>query len=76
MTEATTASEASPVRRRRKACGLTQHQLAAKAGCSQATVFDVESGRSQPSLKLALAIAEALDTTVDDLFGDDTEDSQ
>lgn len=58
-----------PPRRLRKERGLTQEALAAKVGCSQATVFDIETGRSQPSLNLALAIAEALDSTVDELFG-------
>lgn len=66
----TEASEERPVRRRRKAVGLTQEQLASLVGCSQATVFDVETGRAQPSLKLAIAFAEALDSTVDELFVD------
>ena len=69
VTHASTEAAAErPARRLRKERGLTQEQLAAKVGCSQATVFDIESGRAQPSLKLALAIAEALDSTVDDLF--------
>lgn len=66
----TEASNELPARRRRKAIGLTQEQLAAKVGCSQATVFDVETGRAQPSLKLAIAFAEALDSSVDELFAE------
>lgn len=60
---------ASPVRRARRARGLTQEQFAEEIGCSQATVFDIESGRSKPSLRLALAIAEFFGATVEDLFG-------
>lgn len=66
----TEANDERPARRRRKAIGLTQEQLAALIGCSQATVFDVETGRAQPSLKLALAFAEALGSTVDELFAE------
>jgi len=65
-TEAPTSER--PVRRLRKELGLTQEQLAAKVGCSQPTIFGIESGRDQPSLKLALAIADVLGSTVDDLF--------
>lgn len=69
MTDARTdTTDERPARRLRKERGLTQEQLAAKVGCSQAMVFDVETGRAQPSLKLALALADALGTTVDDLF--------
>lgn len=59
----------SPARRLRKEKGLTQTQLAELVGCSQANVFDIETGRSKPRLALAFAIAEALGSTVDDLFG-------
>ena len=38
------------LRRTRQAAGLTQAQLATRAGTSQATISAYESGRKQPSL--------------------------
>lgn len=35
----------------RQAAGLTVDQLAEKAGCSRATIYDHERGMSQPSLR-------------------------
>ncbi len=61
-------TERDALRRLRKARELTQEQLASQVGCSQTNLADIESGRSQPSLRLAIAIAAALETTVDELF--------
>ena len=71
MTGVPVTADELPARRRRKERGLTQEQLAERVGCSQATVFDIETGRNQPSLAMAMAFARALDTTVDELFGED-----
>lgn len=71
MTGVPVTADELPARRRRKERGLTQQQLAERVGCSQAAVFDIETGRNQPSLAMAKAFARALDSTVDELFGED-----
>lgn len=48
--------------------GLTQGDLALIVGSSRETISSVERGASIPSVSLALAVARALDTTVEDLF--------
>ena len=47
---------------------LTQAQLADKAGVTRQTIGLIEAGRFNPSLKLCIAIAKALNKTLDDLF--------
>ncbi|MCI0552523.1 MAG: helix-turn-helix domain-containing protein [Anaerolineae bacterium] len=37
------------VKRRRKALDLTQHELAAKVGCSASLIFKIESDERRPS---------------------------
>lgn len=54
----------SRLRALRKAAGLTQKELADKAGCSQQTLVDLEGGRAAWS-RFMPAIAEALDTSVE-----------
>lgn len=58
----------SRLRAIRKERGHTQEALAERVGCDQTTISDIEVGRAHPSLKLALALADVLGTTVDDLF--------
>lgn len=60
----------SRVRLQRLARGWTQARLAELAGISRAEVSAIESGRLVPSVATALAIARALGTTVEQLFGD------
>ncbi len=48
--------------------GLTQADLAARAGVSRKTINTVENGVFVPSTTLALALAEALETSVEALF--------
>jgi putative transcriptional regulator len=52
----------------RTAAGLTQAELAERAGVSRKTINTVENGVFVPSTLLALALARALDTTVEGLF--------
>jgi putative molybdopterin biosynthesis protein len=59
------------LRRHRIAKGLTQVELAARAGISRTAVTAIEGDRLVPSVASALAIARALGTTVEDLFGVD-----
>ncbi len=53
----------------RVARGFSQQQLAGMAGVSRQAVSAVESGQSDPSLRVALALAQALGLTVEELFG-------
>ena len=53
----------------RQARGLSQQQLAGMAGVTRQAVSAVESGHSDPSLRLALALAQTLGLTVEELFG-------
>jgi DNA-binding XRE family transcriptional regulator len=60
----------SPLRARRRQCGLTQTELATRAGVSRQLVAAVESGQNTPGVDAALRLARALSTTVEELFGD------
>jgi len=53
---------------------LTQAQLAERAGVTRQTIGLIEAGRFNPSLKLCIAIARALNKTLDDLFWIEEED--
>jgi putative molybdopterin biosynthesis protein len=53
----------------RQARGFSQQQLAGAAAVSRQAVSAVEAGHSDPSLRVALAVARALGTTVEALFG-------
>ncbi|MBI5289075.1 MAG: helix-turn-helix transcriptional regulator [Chloroflexi bacterium] len=50
--------------RRRLEKGLTQRQLAARAGTKQPAISRLESGASKPSLTLLERVADALDANV------------
>jgi putative molybdopterin biosynthesis protein len=62
-------SNGAGLRLARQARGFSQQQLAGMAGIARQTVSVVESGISDPSLRVALALARALGMTVEDLFG-------
>ena len=53
----------------RQARGFSQQQLAGMAGVSRQTVSAIESGLSDPSLRVALALARALGLTVEEMYG-------
>src|ERR1022692_4665679 len=53
----------------RQARGFSQEQLAGMAGVSRQAVSAVESGQSDPSLRVALALAGARRRNGDELFG-------
>jgi putative transcriptional regulator len=59
----------SPMRNARLWAGLSQGELAAIVGTSRETISSLERSTSTPSVTLALAIACALDASVEDLFG-------
>jgi putative molybdopterin biosynthesis protein len=55
----------------RQARGFSQQQVADMAGVSRQAISAVESGLSDPSLRVALALSRALGLTVEELFGTD-----
>jgi putative molybdopterin biosynthesis protein len=57
----------------RLARGHSQGDLARAAGITRQAISGIESGRWSPSLDVALALARALDTSVEDLFGEAAE---
>jgi molybdate-binding protein/DNA-binding XRE family transcriptional regulator len=56
------------VRERRQAAGLTQQQLAERAGLSRQALVAIEAGRMVPSVAVALRLARALGCRVEELF--------
>src|ERR1022692_5142694 len=60
----------SLLRERRLDSGLTQAELAARAGVSRQLVAAVEAGRHAPAVDAALGLARALGTSVEQLFGE------
>jgi len=63
------AGSGARLRLARQARGYSQQQLAGMAGVSRQAVSSVEAGHSDPSLRVALALASALGITVEELFG-------
>jgi putative molybdopterin biosynthesis protein len=68
MTEAPGSTGAN-LRLARQTRGFSQQQLASMAGVTRQAVSAVESGHSDPSLRVALALAQALGLSVEELFG-------
>lgn len=48
--------------------GVSLRWLARKVGCGTSTLCDIEKGRSVPNVRLAIRIARALGTTVEELW--------
>lgn len=63
------------MRRARNARGLTQIDLAARAGISRQALGAIESGTYQPGVTIALNLARELGESVESLFGAETDDS-
>lgn len=59
------------LRTRRLEQGLTQSELAVRAGVSRQLVAAVEAGRNAPAVDAALRLARVLGTTVEALFAND-----
>ena len=60
---------ANGVSTRRRLRGLSQAELAKSAGVSRQAIGAIESGKVQPGVSLAIALARALDASVEELFG-------
>jgi transcriptional regulator with XRE-family HTH domain len=57
------------IKERREAAGLTQQQLAVKAGLSVSNLAQIEQGqKADPRISTVVALARALGVTVDDLL--------
>jgi putative transcriptional regulator len=63
------------IRSRREAAGLSQASLAEALGVSRQTVNSIETGRYDPSLPLAFAIARHFHTTIEEIFHVDHQES-
>jgi putative molybdopterin biosynthesis protein len=62
---------AERVRLARLVAGMSQAELANAVGVSRQAIAGIESGSFDPSLRVALAIAAALRTSVEELFGEE-----
>ena len=56
------------VREYREYKGVSLRWLAGKVGCGTSTLCDIERGKSIPNVRLAIRIAKALGTTVENLW--------
>lgn len=56
------------VKHRREAAGLSQRELAERLGVSRQTVNSIETGKYDPSLPLAIAIARFFEASVEEMF--------
>ncbi|WP_077617331.1 helix-turn-helix transcriptional regulator [Bacillus sinesaloumensis] len=52
----------------RKKLGFSQDRLADRLGVSRQTIISIEKGKYNPSLPLAMIIAELFDTSVENVF--------
>ena len=69
MTDAQETTTGARLRAVRQARELSQYAVASTAGVSRQAVSNLESGLSEPSLRVAFALSRALGMTVEDLFG-------
>jgi putative molybdopterin biosynthesis protein len=63
------SSVANVVASRRRLRGLSQTDLAKAAGVSRQAIGAIETGRAQPGVSLAIAVARALEASVEEIFG-------
>lgn len=59
---------------RRIELNMSQTELAQKADVTRQTIGLIESGEFNPSIKLCIAICEALECTLNDIFWEDKND--
>ena len=69
MSEGHRAGNGTRLRLARQARGFSQQQVADMAGVSRQAISAIESGISDPSLRVAFALASAMGMTVETLFG-------
>ena len=56
------------IRELRRKQNITQEKLAQSVGVRRETILSLEKGRYNPSLRLAHDVANALDSSIDELF--------
>ena len=56
------------IEQKRRERGMTQQQLAAALGVSRQTIISLESGKYNPSILLAHAIARLFGAQIEDIF--------
>ena len=56
------------LKKMRKLAKLTQLELGKKVGVSRQSIYAIETKKSEPSLVLALKVANALDLPLEELF--------
>ena len=56
------------IREYRENRGMKQAELAEQVGVRRETIVNLEKGKYNPSLKLAMDIAKVFETTVEELF--------
>ena len=61
---------------RRIELGMSQTELAKKAGVTRQTIGLIEAGDFNPSIKLCTDICKALGVTLNDLFWEETENEE
>ena len=61
---------------RRIELGMSQTELAKKAGVTRQTIGLIEAGYFNPSIKLCIDICKALGVTLNDLFWEETENEE
>ena len=71
MSDGHRAGNGIRLRLARQARGFSQQQVADMAGVSRQAISAVESGSSDPSLRVAFALASAMGMTIEALFGAD-----
>lgn len=61
------------IRRRRTMLRISQVELSAKTGVKQATISAIENGVNKPAIDTIILLSEALDCTVSELIGQETD---
>ncbi|MFJ7745207.1 helix-turn-helix transcriptional regulator [Peribacillus sp. NPDC097295] len=56
------------LRELRKSHHITQEKLSELTGVSRQTIISIETGRFDPSIKLAYKLAKVFDMTIEDIF--------
>lgn len=59
----------------RKNKDITQEQLANAIGVSRPLISQIETGTCSPSIQTAMALAKALDCTIDELLAESEDES-
>ncbi|MGW8113943.1 helix-turn-helix transcriptional regulator [Caproicibacterium sp. NSD3] len=56
------------IRKRRKALGMRQEDLAEKLGVTRQTINAIENNKYNPTLELAMKVARLLNASVESIF--------